>query len=72
MAKFPGNIALKSTTFFLNLKTVRNSVFGISIITTIQSAAASGGSVTDTQYDEYITYTAWRFSSYIQHNALSS
>lgn len=70
--KSPSNIALLVTDYFLDVNTFYNSVGGLSIITTVNSAAASSGTVTDAEYDTYTQYTAWRFATWQQHYALTS
>jgi len=71
MAKSPSSVALSMTNFLLLLNTWRYTSHGHSIINTIHTAANTAGSVTDAQYDSYTEYTAFRFATYVQHNALT-
>ena len=70
--KYPSSIALLATDYYIDVNTFHNSVNGLAIINTVNSAASSAGTVTDLEYDEYIQYTAWRFATFLQHNALTS
>lgn len=68
----PNGIAELACVFYQELQTVRNSVSGAAIIEIVRDAAATSNSVTDAQYNQFIQYTAWRFSSWQQHYALTS
>lgn len=72
MAKFPSNLALLVTDYYIDVNTFHNSVNGLDIITAVNTAAATATSVTDAEYDEYTQYTAWRYVTFLQHNALTS
>ena len=72
MAKSPSNIALLVTNFLLNINTWRYTTGGKAIITTVQTAASGSTTVTDAEYDQYTQYTAWRWQTFVQHNALTS
>lgn len=72
MSVSPSSVALSVTDYFIDINTFHNSEFGLDIINTINAAAASAGTVTDAEYDSYIQYTAWRYATYLQHNALTS
>ncbi len=69
---YPKNIATLFTTFLLDINTWQYTTWGKSSIALIQTAAATGSPVTAAEYDSYTQYTAWRFETFEQHNALTS
>ena len=71
MAKYPSNIALAVSSFLVNVNTWRYTSGGLTNINIIKSASISLTSVTDAQYEQYTIYTAWRFETWEQHNALT-
>lgn len=68
MSKSPSNKALAATDFYMDIHTFHNSVNGLDIIATVNTAAAASGTVTDAEYDAYTQYTAWRYATFVQHN----
>jgi len=69
--KSPSNIALLVANFLLQVNTWRYTVGGKAIIQTVNIAAASSSTVTDTEYNQYTQYTAWRYQIYQQHHELT-
>jgi len=71
MAKSPSLVALYVTDFLLDINTWKYTTHGTNIIETIQDAATNSTTVTETEYDQYTTYTAWRYDTFIQSNDLT-
>jgi len=71
MAKSPSLVALYVTDFLLDINTWKYTTHGTNIIETIQDAATNSTTVTDTEYDQYTTYTAWRYETFLQSKALT-
>lgn len=69
---YPLNTALLFTNFLLDINTWRYTNNGNTLITTVQTAASTGASVSDADWKEYTQYTEWRYATFIQHNDLSS
>ena len=71
MAKQPNAIALSFTTFLISVKPWRYTPFGLEIITLVKDASPNVSTVTDTEYNEYSTYTNFRYQRFLMHVALT-
>ena len=72
MSVQPSVVALSFTNFLLNVSTWRYTAEGLTMINEINTAATNQTSVTDARYQEYGTYTNFRFEYFVMYRDLAT